>query len=179
MSQFMTRDYRGCVEALGRSVEAIVSIPQMQFIYAESLVKTGQVQPGKVRLEALELAHPEIAEVHRGLGEIAEDRKNLPKAVEELERANQLNANDPETHYDLGKADLMAGSTANAIQELETAVRLMPSEARFHEALARAYEQTFRMTNAENERRIAEQLKGAAAPAGDGGGSNAATSPAR
>jgi tetratricopeptide (TPR) repeat protein len=179
MSQFMTRDYRGCVDMLSRAGDAVTSIPQMQFFYAESLVKMGHVSPGKERLEALETAHSEIAEVHRGLGEIAEDQKDWSKAIQELDRANELNANDPETHYDLGKADLVAGSAASAILELETAVRLMPDDVSFHEALASAYEQFFRLRSAEKERRIVEQLKVAQAPARSAGAANAGYSSVR
>ena len=115
MSQFMTHNYSGCLEALRGAGDSITSIPQMQYIYAESLVKTGQVAAGKARLLKLEAAHPEIAEVHRGLGEIAEHEGDRQNAIKELEEANGLNGSDPETHYDLGKADLESGSTADAI----------------------------------------------------------------
>ena len=48
MSQFMTHDYASChrVQLKGAG-DSISSIPQMQYIYADSLVKTGQVSPGK------------------------------------------------------------------------------------------------------------------------------------
>ena len=173
MSQFMTGDYRDCIDALSRAGEAVMSIPQMQFIYAESLAKMGRLSPAKERMEALEASHPEIAEVHRGLGEIAEDQKDWSKSVEELTKANELNANDPETHYDLGKAYLTAGNAQNAILEFESAVRLTPDDVSFHEALAGAYEKSFRMTDAEREHRIVEHLKAVQAPATSTGGVNA------
>ena len=169
MSEYMTGDYKDCVEALDRAGAVITSIPQMQLIYAESLVKMDRVTEGKDRLETLEAAHPEIAEVHRGLGEIGELEKDWQKAIQELDTAKQLNASDPETHYDLGKADLITGNIADAILELETAVRLMPDDASFHEELARAYEKSFRVTDAESERRVTERLKAAQAPAKSAG----------
>jgi tetratricopeptide (TPR) repeat protein len=169
MSQFMTHNYSGCLEALRGAGDSITSIPQMQYIYAESLVKTGQVAPGKARLLKLEAAHPEIAEVHRGLGEIAEHEGDRQNAIKELEEANGLNGSDPETHYDLGKADLESGSTPDAILELETAVRLQPDEASFHRELASAYERAFRMSDAEKERHIAEQIQAVRAPNPNGG----------
>lgn len=165
MSQFMTRHYTACIETLKSAGESVRSIPQMQYIYAESLVKTGQLAMGKQRLEALEKAHPEIAEVHRGLGEVAELGRDWQTAITELERAIELNANDPETHYDIGKVELESGNTAAAVGELETTVHLMPNNAEYREALANAYERVFRMVDAGRERQAAKQIRSAQAPA--------------
>ena len=110
MSEFMTQNYRGCIDELKGAGEGVTSIPQMQYIYAESLVKTGEVSIGKERLEGLEKAHPEIAEVHRALGEVWELQGDCRKAIAELNEANQLNANDAETHFQLDKAELKCGS---------------------------------------------------------------------
>jgi tetratricopeptide (TPR) repeat protein len=179
MSEYMTGDYKACVGELSEAGPTITSIPQMQFIYADSLVKTGQIPAGRERLEALEAAHPEIAEVHRGLGEVAELQKDWQKAIQELDRANQLNANDPETHSDLGAADLSTGNVASAIAELETAVRLMPDDARYHEELAGAYERAFRMTDAAREHQTVERLKAAQTPAKSAAGTDARPDPGR
>src|ERR1700722_12113950 len=110
MSEFMTQNYRGCIDELKGAGEGVTSIPQMQYIYAESLVKTGEVSIGKERLEGLEKAHPEIAEVHRALGEVWELQGDCRKAIAELNEANQLNATDAETHFQLDKAELKCGS---------------------------------------------------------------------
>jgi tetratricopeptide (TPR) repeat protein len=179
MSQFMTQNYRGCMDSLKVAGSEITSIPQMQYIYAESLVKTGEVSSGKERLKKLEEAHPEIAEVHRALGEIWELQGDCEKAIKELGAASQLNANDPETHYDFGKAELRCGSTGDAILELETAARLKPDDANYHQELSGAYERVFRMSDAEKEHSIAEQLKASQAQAAEGGASPAAKSPIR
>ena len=164
MSQYMTHNYSACLEALKGAGESVTSIPQMQFIYAESLVKTGQVAPGLARLESLEKADPSVAEVHRGIGEVYELRRDWPDAFRELNQAIALKADDGESHYDLGKADLETGDTTAAIGELEAAVRLVPTEARFHQELALAYDRDFRPAEAEKERQAAEQLLGAQAP---------------
>lgn len=165
LSDFMTHNYSGCIEVLKAAGEKISSIPQMEFVYAESLVKTGQVSLGKHRLEALAAAHPEIAEVHRSLGEIAALRRNWQEAFRELNQAKQLNAEDAETRYDLGKACMQTGSTGQAIPELEAAVRLAPAEAIYHQELADAYERAFRMSDAEKERHAYEQIQAAQASA--------------
>lgn len=179
MSQFMTRDYCGSLDALRGAGDNVTSIPQMQYIYAESLVKTGQAAAGKARLEKLETAHPEIPEVHRALGEIAAREGDRQKAIKELEAANQLNGSDADTHYDLGKEDLKSGNIADAIVELETAVRLKPDEASFHRELASAYERAFRMADAGSEHRIAERLQSAGPPATKDDAADSEKCPAR
>lgn len=159
MSQFMTNHYGACLLALRQAGETVTSIPQMQYIYAESLVKTGQISAGLMRLQSLEAAHPEIAEVHRAIGEVDELRGDQADAIRELRQAIRLRDGDPESHYDLGKAELDTGDIAAAIGELETATRLDPKDARFHRELAVAYERAFRITDAEKERSIARQLQ--------------------
>jgi len=165
MSFFMTRDYRGCIGLLQSAEADIVSIPQMQYIYAESLVKTGQIAPGSERLEALAVAHPEIAEAHRGLAEVHAQRGEGQQALQELRVALRLNANDAETYFDLGKIELVGGSAAAAVAALETAVRLAPNEAEYHRELSSAYQRDFRMEDAEREHQIYEKLLSAPAAA--------------
>src|SRR3984957_12279629 len=114
MSEFMTQNYKACIDELKGAGEGVTSIPQMQYIYSESLVKTGEVSIGKERLEALEKAHPEIAEVHRALGEVWEIQGDCRRAIAELDKANELNATDAETHFQLDKAELHCGSIVGA-----------------------------------------------------------------
>ena len=159
MSQFMTGHYSACIEALKGAGESVISIPQMQYIYAESLVKTGQVPLGLARLDSLEKEHPEIAEVHRAIGEVFELRRNWADAIRELSQAIRLKADDAQSHDDLGKAELEAGNTAQAIGELEAAVRLIPGDAGYHQELAVAYERAFRFADAQKENSIAKQLQ--------------------
>jgi tetratricopeptide (TPR) repeat protein len=165
MSQFMTHNYGACLETLKGAGESVTSIPQMQYFYAESLVKTGQVATGLARLQSLEKADPNVTEVHRGIGEVYEIRRDWLHAMAELNQAIRLKADDAESHYDLGNADLATGNTAAAIGELEGAVRLNPADARFHQALAVAYDRDFRPADAEKERQAAAQLLKTQAPA--------------
>jgi hypothetical protein len=44
------------------------------------------------------------------LGEVWELQGDCRKAIAELNEANQLNANDAETHFQLDKAELKCGS---------------------------------------------------------------------
>ena len=165
MSQFMTGDYNACLQSLKVAPQSVTTMPQMQLIYAQSLVRTGQVASGFARLQSLEKADPNDAGVHRGIAEVYELRRNWLDAIRELEQSIRLKADDPEAHYDLGKAELATGDTASAIDELEAAVRLMPRDPRFHQELAAAYDRNFRLADAQKERQRAAQLQSAQAPA--------------
>jgi tetratricopeptide (TPR) repeat protein len=162
MSQFMTRDYNGCLQTLGGIEDQLASIPQMAYVFAESLVKTGRTAEGKRRLEELESAHPEIPDVHRALGEVlAADHDSL-KAARELHAALVLNGSDAQAHYDLGRLSLESGQAAAAVPELQAAIRLAPDEPAFHRELAIAYRLTSRSEDAQKEAALSERLAAAA-----------------
>jgi tetratricopeptide (TPR) repeat protein len=61
LSQFMTGNYQGCVDTLQSVIGKGDLVPQVEYAYAESLIKTGQIGPGTERLRALEKLHPEIS----------------------------------------------------------------------------------------------------------------------
>ena len=124
ISQFMTGDYPGCIEALEPAIGRADLAPQTEYVYAESMIKTGRIASGAERLEGLEKLHPEIPDVHRALGEALGQQGEKQRALEELRTAIQLSPRDADSHYDLGKMELESGDTASAIPELEAAARL-------------------------------------------------------
>lgn len=162
MSQFMTHDYVDCIDTLNGVEDKLGSIPQMKYIFAESLVKTSKTAEGKRRLEELEAAHPEIADVHRALGEVFAEEHEPAKAAEELRMALVLNGADAQAHFDLGSLKMESGDAAEAIPELQAAVRLAPDESAFHRELAVAYRLTSRSRDAQKEADISERLANAA-----------------
>jgi tetratricopeptide (TPR) repeat protein len=81
------------------------------------------------------------------------------KAIQELRSAILLNANDADTHYNLGKIELDSGDVTAAVPELESAIRLVPGDPNFHRELAGAYKTALRPADAEKELRIYETLK--------------------
>ncbi len=165
MSQFMTGDYKGCIDTFKGVEDKLSSIPQMEYVYAESLVKTGQAAAGKMRLEALAAAHPEIADVHRALGEVFDSEGDRQSAEKELKTAIGINANDPQAHYDLGKVDVEADNAAAAIPELETATQLSPKNPAYHRELAAAYNLASRKDDAQKELTIYRKLESQPSPA--------------
>lgn len=161
MSQFMTRDYNGCVRTLNGIQDQLGSIPQVAYVFAESLVQTGRTAEGKRRLEELESAHPEIPDVHRALGEALDADHERSKAAAELHTALVLNSSDAQAHYDLGKLSVESGDAAAAIPELQAAIRIEPNESAFHDELAIAYRLTSRNEDAQKEAAVSARLASA------------------
>ncbi len=151
ISQFMTGDYRGCIEALEPAIGKSDLAPQAEYVYAESMIRTGRIASGVERLIALEKSHPEIPDVHRALGEALGQRGENRQALEQLRTAVQLSPSDADSRYDLGKMEFESGDTAAAIPQLEAATRLLPTNQKFHQELADAYMAAGRAEDARKE----------------------------
>jgi len=159
ISQFMVDNYHGCIETLQSVIGKSDLDSQVEYAYAESMIKTGQVGPGTERLEALAKLHPEIPEVHRSLALVLEKQGEKQKAVDEFHTAIQLSPNDPDSHFDLGKMELENKDPGAAISELEIAVRLSPQDEEYHQKLADAYTAALRPMDAQKEIDTCNMLK--------------------
>ncbi len=89
-SQFMTGDYRAARATLAPIATTSDLAPQIEYAYAESLIKTGSVNEGVARLTTLEHAHPEIPDVHHALSEAYDRLGNHQRAQDELATYNTL-----------------------------------------------------------------------------------------
>jgi tetratricopeptide (TPR) repeat protein len=159
ISQFMTENYHGSIEALEPVIGKADLAPQAEYVYAESMVMTGRIASGIERLGALEKLHPEIPDVHRALGEALGQQGEKQRAIEELRTAIQLSPSDGDSHYSLGKIELESGETAAAITELEAATRLSPKTEKFHRELAGAYTAALRPADAQKEMETSNLLR--------------------
>lgn len=159
ISLFMIGDYSGVVKTLEPMLPRIDSVPQVEYVYAASLVKTGQKAAGVERLVAMEKKDPSIPDVHRSLGEAyAEgDGADLHKAAREFAAAIRLNPKDAVAHFDLGRLLLQSGNAIEAIPELEEALRLSPGNRDAHALLGAAYQQAGRTQDAARERLLANR----------------------
>ncbi len=151
LSQFMIGNYPGCIETLQSVIGKNDLVLQVEYAYAESMIKIGQIDNGAKRLEALEKLHPEIPDVHRSMGEVLGSQGEKQEALEEFRIAVQLRPGDADSNYDLGKIELENGKTTAAIRELETAVRLSPNNEKFHQELADASTAALRPAKAQKE----------------------------
>jgi tetratricopeptide (TPR) repeat protein len=159
ISQFMTGDDRGCIQTLQPIIGGSDLAPQVEYTYAQALVKTGQVTAGAERLAALEKAHPEISDVHRAAGEALALEGKKAQAAGELRTAIRLNPRDADARYDLGCVELEDGDVTAAVTDVETAVRLAPGTAKFHEELAKAYRAASRPADAQKETEASQALR--------------------
>jgi tetratricopeptide (TPR) repeat protein len=90
ISQFMTADFRGCIDTLQPVIGKSDLVPQVEYVYAASMIKTGQIDPGTKRLEALEKLHPDIPDVHRALADAYKAALRPADAQKEMETYNKL-----------------------------------------------------------------------------------------
>ncbi|HET6175410.1 MAG TPA: tetratricopeptide repeat protein [Candidatus Sulfotelmatobacter sp.] len=63
-SRFRSEDYAGVVEALRPMQDQMAQTPKLAFVYAASLARTGAYDEGIPRLQSLETATPNSAEIH-------------------------------------------------------------------------------------------------------------------
>jgi tetratricopeptide (TPR) repeat protein len=159
ISQFMIGDFHGCVSTLNSLIGKIDLAPQVEYVYAESMIKTGQIALGTGLLRTLEKSHPEIPDVHRSLGEALNQQGEKERATEEFRTAIQLSPRDADSHFDLGKMQLEGGQMASAVLELEEATRLLPKSEKFHEELANAYTAAHRPADAQHEKETLNLLR--------------------
>jgi Flp pilus assembly protein TadD len=96
ISLFKLKDYAGTVQTLRPIEEELASTPQLDYMYAQSLVLTGDYDHGVARLQRMSNANPSIAEVHRALGEAYASHGDYVQARAELNTALHLNAADSE-----------------------------------------------------------------------------------
>jgi tetratricopeptide (TPR) repeat protein len=164
ISQFMAGNYQGCIETLESVIGKADLAPQVEYVYAASMVRTERVATGTERLQALEKSHPEIPDIHRSLGEAFAQQGEKQHALEELRTAIQLSPSDAGSHYDLGKIELESGDAAAAIPELEAATRLSPNREKFHRQLADAYIAARRPADAQKEMETCALLRAHASP---------------
>ena len=90
VSQFMIDNYAGTLATLQPLESQLNSMPQLEFVYAASMGRTGDVDHGIDRLLALEQAHPELTEVHHELA-AAYARASRPQdAQQEIQQFEAL-----------------------------------------------------------------------------------------
>lgn len=117
MSQFLLSDYSGAVKTLSPLGAQLDSVPLLAYAYAESLVKTGNMDQGISRLESLEKADPNLAVVPVALGDAFVSQKQYPKAEVQLRTALRINPADNNAKYDLALT-LIALNQKNEAQSL-------------------------------------------------------------
>lgn len=163
ISLYMVKDYAGARSSLQTIAAAAAPPPQVAYLYAECLVRTGDASEGARQLTALERRLPQSEEVHRALGEALASSGDPRGAAAELATAIRLNAKDAEAYDALGRLQLSQGNVTAAITNLEMAVKLAGQDGAAHFDLAAAYRQDGRPQDAAREMQRYQVLRDAGA----------------
>jgi tetratricopeptide (TPR) repeat protein len=158
-SEFLCKDYPATVRTLQPMLSAIDALPQLAFIYAAALVKTGSYDEGASRLLRLRKDEENSPQFHTILGEAYAGQKNLAAAVTEWEESIRLNSDDAAPYRSLAHAELEQGKVAQAAAHLKKTVELDPNDAEAHHQLALAYRSLVRNEDADREEEIYERLR--------------------
>jgi len=137
LSQFSLKDYASARKTLEPLDGLAGESARVQLAYAASLIETGDAPNGTARLLAMEKASPNLAEVHRVLGE-AYAKQNSNAAPAELEIAIRLDPTDAEAHVALARLQLAQGNKRSAIIHYEAALKLEPQNVALQKELATA-----------------------------------------
>jgi tetratricopeptide (TPR) repeat protein len=165
-SLFNVKKYSEAVEILRPLENKISANQRLDYIYSVSLVKSGEIATGMVRLQALETAIPKLADVRVALGEAYAQQGDHTNAVRELRTAVDLNPADANAYRELGKLQLEQGEIKAAIASLEAGAKLDPGSEAIHYELAEAYLRDSRTADAERETKLYQAIRNANSDAG-------------
>lgn len=119
VSLYMTKDYAKARDALAPVIQIGKVTDEIAFIYADCLVKTGQLKEGITRLNALKAKLPQEESVRRALGEAYAASGEMTHAVTELQAAEKLDGKDAQVHLDLAAVYKKMGRQADAARETQ------------------------------------------------------------
>ena len=129
--------YKSTLDTLASLQNKTETAVQVRFVYADSLVQTGNISQGITQLEALAKQNPSVLDIHRALGN-AYASTHQPKAAPEYQAALTLNPDDIQSLKGLAKLELASGDATDAIARLKHAVQLQPADQQLQQELAEA-----------------------------------------
>jgi tetratricopeptide (TPR) repeat protein len=119
VSLYFVKDYGRAVKVLEPIATAAGAAPTVAFVYAQSLVESGDYDGGIARLKALTANDPGKASYHRALGEALAHKQNYPQAAEEFRTALKIDSSDLTSKYYLARALIQLGQTKDALELLK------------------------------------------------------------
>jgi tetratricopeptide (TPR) repeat protein len=158
-SEFLCKDYPATLGTLQPMLTAIDTLPQLTFLYAASLVKTGRYDEGASRLLRIRKDEENSSQFHTVMGEAYAGQKNLVSAVAEWEESIRLNSADAAPYRSLAQVELEQGKVAQAAANLKKIVELDSNDAEGHRQLALAYRSLKRNEDADREEHIYQRLR--------------------
>jgi len=128
-------------------------LPGLHFELGEMLKVSGSQYQAEAESEykaALQV-NPRDEQSDCRLGDIANQRNDLPEANQYFNRALELQPNDPEASIGLARVLMAMGQPEKAVTLLNRAIELDPTSAVAHFRLGTAYRQLGRMDDAKRE----------------------------
>ena len=132
VSDYLTGNYPEAVQTLEPIEASLTGAAPLALVYADSLVKAGDVGQGMARLAILEETNPNDAKVHRALGEGFAGEGKYQQAIDELRTAVRINSFDAAAQYDLAANLIMLGETNEADSELMALAQSGSPDARVY-----------------------------------------------
>jgi tetratricopeptide (TPR) repeat protein len=132
VSLYRTGEWREALQTLQPIAPSAALASPLALVYADLLVKTGDLVHGMARLASLEQTNPRDAEVHRAVGEGLADQGNYERAAEELRAAVRLDSSDADASYALAADLVMLGETEEPESLLSALAQAGSQDMRVH-----------------------------------------------
>lgn len=123
MSQFQLSDYSDAINTLAPLGAQLDTVPLLAYAYADSLVKTGDVDQGVERLKRLEAADPSLDVVPVALGEAFESQKQYLEAEVQFRAALRIEPENKNAKYDLALTLICLGQKSESQSLLKDLAR--------------------------------------------------------
>jgi tetratricopeptide (TPR) repeat protein len=137
LSQFVLHRYAQARLTL-QPLDGLPTEPSdVQYAYADSLLKLGETPAAIGRLSAIAKASPQVAAVHVALAE-AYGPTDYQAASRELGIVIGLDPSDAEAREKLGRLELAHGEWKKAVSDLKAAAKLLPGDEGVRQVLAEA-----------------------------------------
>jgi Flp pilus assembly protein TadD len=124
ISLFLTRDYGRAAKVLAPIAYRVDAAPALAFMYAQSLVDSGEYENGIAQLRELSARDTQNASYHRVLGKALTHSKSYTEAAQELKSALRIDPSDVQTKYDLALTLVQIGKADEAQTQLEELAQL-------------------------------------------------------
>ena len=111
----MLGDYNAAIKTLSPIATQLDTVPLAAYAYAESLVMTGDSSRGISGLRVIGQEHPDLAVVHRAIGEAFASQGKYQEAQEELRTAIRLDPANTEAKYHLALTLILLGQNDEAL----------------------------------------------------------------
>lgn len=124
VSLFVVKDYGRAVKVLEPIATGAGAVPALAFVYAQSLVGSGDYDGGIARLKALTANEPEKASYHRALGEALAHKQDYSQAAGEWRTALQIDPSDIASKFYLALALIQLRQTKDSLGLLKDMANL-------------------------------------------------------